>query len=126
MKKLIFLFTLSGFIFAQNLYFAAFKDIRQAKKIINTEPEKAQKLFIEASGYLKQIINNSIANNKPSANALNLLGNLYLNGWGVDKDEQKAYKLLCAAAKLGNSKAKKSLAKLNVQCKKNNFKELEQ
>ncbi len=126
MKKIIFILFLSLGIYAQNLYFAAFKDIRVAKKIINTNPQKAQKLFIEASGYLKQIINNSIANNKPSANALNLLGMLYLNGWGVDKNEQKAFKLLCAASQLGNSKAKKILAKFNVKCKKINFKELEQ
>jgi len=126
MKRLTLLFIFSSMLVAQNLYFAAFKDIRQATRIINTNPKKAQKLFIEASGYLKQIINTSISNNKPSANALNLLGKLYLNGWGVDKDEQKAYKLLCAAAKLGNSKAKKTLEKLNVKCQKINFKELEQ
>jgi len=126
MKKLFLIMFLSMGIYAQNLYFAAYKDIRTAKKIINTDPQKAQKLFIEASGYLKQIINNSISNEKPSANAFNLMGQLYLNGWGVEKDEKKAFKLLCAAAELGNSKAKKTVAKLNLTCKKINFKELKQ
>jgi len=126
MKKIIFILSLSIGLFAQNLYFSAFKDIRNAKKLINTNPDKAEKLFIEASSYLKQIINTSIANNKPSANALNLLGLLYLNGWGVDKDENKAFKLLCAASQLGNIKAKKTLTKFNIKCKKINFKELEQ
>jgi len=127
MKKILFILFLSIVgIYAQNLYFAAFKDIRLAKKIINTNPQKAEKLFIEASGYLKQIINNSISNDKPSANAFNLMGQLYLNGWGVDKNEEKAFKLLCAASQLGNLKAKKILSKLNIKCKKINFKELKQ
>ena len=126
MKKplLIALFSL---LTAQNLYFEAFKNVNKAKKIIKTQPQKADKLFIQAYGYLKQYINNTIEQNKPSANSFKLLGEMYLNGWGVEKDIQKAQKLLCAAKKLGNIPAKNLIIKSNISCPKQiNFKELKQ
>jgi len=128
MKKIFFIFVLIFTVnsFAQNLYFEAFKDIKKAKKLINSNPQQAERLFIEAYGYLKQIVNNSIDKNKPSANAFNLLGELYLNGWGVEKNEKKAVKLLCAAKQLGNRKAINTLKKISVKCQKINFKELKQ
>lgn len=128
MKKILLIFTvfLSVNLFAQNLYFEAFKDVRKAKKVIKADPEKAQRLFIEAYSYLKQLVNNSIDNNKPSANSFTLLGNMYLNGWGVDKNEDKAIKLLCGAKILGSRKAAKELKKIGAKCKKINFKELKQ
>jgi len=125
MKKIIFLCVLIGSIFAQNLYFNAFKNIKKAKTIINQNPKKAQKLFIEAYTYLKTIVNKSIKEEKPNTNAINLLGELYLNGWGVDKDEELAIKLFCIATKYGNQKAKKTLKKLNKTCPtKINLKEI--
>ena len=126
MRKIFFLVILSFFIntMAQNLYFDAFKDIKKAKKLINSNPQQAERLFIEAYSYLKQLVNSSIDNNKPSSNALNLLGELYLKGWGVRKNEKKAVKLLCAAKQLGNRKATKTLKKIGVKCQKINFKEL--
>jgi TPR repeat protein len=128
MKRVFLIFSvlLTVSIYAQNLYFEAFKDIKKAKKIVNSDPQKAQRLFIEAYGYLKQIVNNSIDKNKPSANAFNLLGELYLKGWGVEKNEKKAKQFLCAAKLLGNLKAAKTLDKLGIKCKKINFKELKQ
>ncbi|GAB6073915.1 hypothetical protein [Nautilia lithotrophica] len=126
MKKLFFILFLSIGLFAQNLYFDAYKNIQKAKRVIKTNPQKAERLFIEAYSYLKQLVNTSISNNKPSANAFNLLGIMYLKGWGVDKNEEMAIKLLCAASQLGNKKAQKTLNKLNVTCKKINFKELKQ
>ncbi|ACM93674.1 hypothetical protein NAMH_1273 [Nautilia profundicola AmH] len=126
MKKLFFIFFIITAVFAQNLYFDAYKNIQKAKRIIKTDPQKADRYFIEAYSYLKQLVNTSIDNNKPSANAFNLLGNMYLKGWGVEKNERKAIELLCGAAQLGNKKAKRTLAKLNVKCDKINFKELKQ
>jgi TPR repeat protein len=128
MKRVFLIFSvlLTVSIYAQNLYFEAFKDIKKAKRVVNSDPQKAQRLFIEAYGYLKQIVNNSIDKGKPSANAFNLLGELYLKGWGVEKNEKKAKRLLCAAKQLGNSKAAKTLDKLGIKCKKINFKELKQ
>jgi TPR repeat protein len=114
-------------ISAQNLYFIAFKNINKAKKLIKTEPQKADRLFIEAYGYLKQYINKTLKNNKPSANSFRLLGEMYLNGWGVEKDMSKATKLLCAAKKLGNMKANNIIKKNNISCTKTiNYKELKQ
>ncbi len=113
-------------LLAQNLYFDAYKNIRKAKKLVISNPQKANRLFIEAYSYLKQLVNKSIDNEKPSANGLNLLGTMYLKGWGIEKNEQKAIKLLCAAKKLGNIKAKKTLEKLRITCKQTNFKELKQ
>jgi TPR repeat protein len=126
MKKIILLLFFSFSLFAQNLYFSAYKDIQKAKRLLNSDPQKSERLFIEAFSYLKQLVNTSIDNEKPSANALSLLGEMYLNGWGVDKNEKKAVLLLCGAQQLGNFKAKKLLKKINVKCKKINFKELKQ
>jgi TPR repeat protein len=128
MKKFLFLFCIffSLNVFAQNLYFEAYKNIQKGKRYIKNNPQKSDMLFIEAYSYLKQLVNKSIEDEKPSANALNLLGIMYLNGWGIEKNEKKAVKLLCAAKKLGNMKAKKTLKKLNAVCKTINFKELKQ
>ena len=126
MKKLFLLTFLTIALFAQNLYFDAFINIKKAKRLMNTNPEKAKVLFIEAYSNLKRIVNDSIDNNKPSANAFNLLGLMYLNGWGVEKNTNQAIKYLCAAKQLGNAKAKRILAKMQIKCKKINFKELKQ
>ena len=129
MKKLLFILTifLSVNISAQNLYFAAFKNINKAKRLLKTDPQQADRLFIEAYSYLKQYVNKTLKNNKPSANSFKLLGEMFLNGWGVDKDINKAVKLLCAAKKLGNIKANNIIKKNNITCpKKINYKELKQ
>ena len=125
MKKLIIFIGL--FLLAQNLYFTAFQNVQKAKKLLNQNPQKAQTLFIEASSYLKQIINSSIDINKPSVQALSLLGEMYLNGWGVENNSQKATLLLCAAKSLGNFKAKMLIKKNNLYCPaKISLKELKQ
>ncbi len=128
MKKLIVaILLLVNSSYATNLYFNAFQDIKKAKRLLNSNPDKANNLFIEAAGYLKQVINSSINANKPSGNALYLLGEIYCNGWGVKKNTKKAYKLFCAAKQLGNLKAKKQVNKLKIKCKViKNFKELQQ
>jgi len=129
MKKLVFILTifLSVNISAQNLYFAAFKNINKAKRLLKTDPQQADRLFIEAYSYLKQYVNKTLKNNKPSANSFKLLGEMFLNGWGVDKDINKAVKLLCAAKKLGNIKANNIIKKNNITCpEKINYKELKQ
>jgi len=128
MKKIIFtiLFLISS-SYGANLYFDAFQDIQKAKRMLKTNPDKANSLFIEAAGYLKQVINTSINNNKPSGNAFFLLGEMYYNGWGVKKNTKKAYKLFCAAKQLGNFKANTKVNKLKIKCKAiKNFKELQQ
>ncbi|WP_024787882.1 MULTISPECIES: SEL1-like repeat protein [unclassified Lebetimonas] len=126
MKKIILLILIT-FVFSQNLYFIAFKDIQKAKHLLNSDPQKANTLFIEAGSYLKQIINSSINSNKPSSQALNLLGELYLNGWGVEKDIKKARLLLCAAKNLGNFRAQMLIKKNSLKCPaKINLKELKQ
>jgi TPR repeat protein len=128
MKKYFLLLCIffSFHLLAQNLYFDAYKNIQKAKRFVKSNPQKADMLFIEAYSYLKQLVNKSIDNEKPSANGLNLLGMMYLKGWGIEKNEQEAVKLLCAAKQLGNIKAKKTLEKLKTTCKPINFKELKQ
>ena len=101
MKKLVFILTIFLSInYAQNLYFSAFKNINKAKRLLKTDPQQADRLFIEAYSYLKQYVNKTLKNNKPSANSFKLLGEMFLNGWGVEKDINKATKLLCAAKNL--------------------------
>jgi len=100
MKKLIIFIGL--FLLAQNLYFTAFQNVQKAKKLLNQNPQKAQTLFIEASSYLKQIINSSIDINKPSVQALSLLGEMYLNGWGVENNSQKRQDAISTRQGLNN------------------------
>jgi len=124
MKKIYLLLIVSS-LFAQSLYFNAFKDIQKAKRLLKNDPQKATALFIEAKGYLKEIVKNSVAQNKPSSQSILLLGELYLNGWGADKNPSKAAMLICAAKELGNSKAGRLISKNSLSCsKKINFKEL--
>jgi len=124
MKKL-YLLTIFSSLFAQSLYFSAFTDIQKAKRLLNTNPQKANALFIEAKGYLKQIVQSSINQNKPSSQAMLLLGELYLKGWGVDQNTQQATILLCSAKILGNAKANRLIKKNAISCpKKINIKEL--
>jgi len=124
MKKLYLLLIFCS-LFAKSLYFNAFIDIQKAKRLLNSNPKQADALFIEAKGYLKQIVQSSINQNKPSSQAILLLGELYLNGWGVDKNLQKAKSLLCSAKILGNIKANRLIKKNAISCpKKINIKEL--
>lgn len=123
-RMIIFLGTL---VFAQNLYFSAFKDIQKAKRLLNKNPEQAKTFFIEASNYLKQVINETIDKNKPSVQAMTLLGEMYLKGWGIEQNPQKAKLLLCAAKSLGNFKAKTLIQQNGIKCpQKINLKELKQ
>ena len=126
MKKILYLFVFVAVLFGQNLYFEAFKDIMKGKRIINQNPKKAEKLFTIAANDLSKIIHNSIENNKPSANAIELMGELYLNGWGVEKNEKKAEIFLCVSAKLGNFKAKQLIKKNEFICHQTNIKEIKQ
>jgi archaellum component FlaF (FlaF/FlaG flagellin family) len=61
MKKIsVFIILTITLVFAQNLYFLAFTDIQKAKRVLNSNPDKAKNLFIEAKSYLKEIVNSSI------------------------------------------------------------------
>jgi len=123
--KNIFLILMASSLFAQSLYFNAFRDINKAKRLLHTNPSKANALFIEAKGYLKETLKTSIEKNQPSSQVLLLLGKLYLNGWGVKNDSKKAALFLCSAKKLGNIPAKKLISKNNLSCPtKINIKEL--
>ena len=126
MKKMVLFLILIFSLHAQNLYFQAFQDINKAKRIQKENPEKANQLYIEAYTYLKQLNNKYIKSNKPSANVMYLLGNLYLNGLGIEMDKTKGAKLLCKSAELGNLRAKKEITKLQIKCEKINLKELKQ
>ena len=126
MKKIVALFISIAMLFAQNFYFEAFKNVREGKRILNQNPQKAEKLFIIAANDLKQLINNSINNHKPSSNEIELMGELYLNGWGVKKNERKAEKFFCIASKLGNFRAKQLIKKYGFKCHKIYLKEIKQ
>jgi TPR repeat protein len=126
MKKLLAIILLS-FSFAQaDLYFSAFQKVIKGKRLLHKDPKRANIEFIEAAGYLKQLINNSIEVNKPNANALKLLGEMYLKGWGIEQNYQEAEKLLCAAANYGNLQAQKLIKRNNFICTKISLKELKQ
>lgn len=119
MKKTIILtFLFSSLLLAQNLYFKSFVEIRTAKRIMNTNPQKAKKLFLDAYKNLTTLVNDSIRNKKPSSNGMFLLGEMYLNGWGIPKNVKEANILICNAKKLGNLRAERLVKKLGISCKK--------
>jgi len=127
MKKLSALLAASLFLCAGNLYFNAYRDIQQAKRLMGTDPEKSQRMFMQGYTYLKELINRSVDKNRPSVNAFKLMGEMYLNGWGVEKNATKAARYLCAAKMLGNVSATRIIGEENITCPATiDYKELKQ
>ena len=80
-------------------YFEGFKFYTKGHKLLNTNSDKAFKYFLEAQSHLL------VAYKSNSANAAFMLGTMYCNGWGVDKNYDKAKKY-CTDAKNWGSKRK--------------------
>ena len=126
MKNLLAIILITFSFLHADLYFDAFQKVMKGKRLLHQDPKRANIEFIEAAGYLKQLINKSIDNNTPNANALKLLGEMYLKGWGIEQNTQKAAKLLCAAANYGNLQAQRIVKRHNFTCTKISLKELKQ
>ena len=111
MKKGIFLL-IAPFLFALNLtYTKAFFLYQKGFKNLNSNPNMSQKYFEQSFNLLKSLENQNIK----SSQTYYLLGTMYLNGWGVQVNYEKAKKEFQKAIKLGNIQAKCQMAKLYIK-----------
>ena len=116
MKKIILIFIISCFVFAFDFTFTkAFNNFNQGLNLINKNPSLANKKFKEAYKLLKKITN------KNSSQVYYMLGRIYSNGWGVNKNYLLAQKYLLKAIKLGNKMAICCLARLYLKMNKPNL-----
>ena len=126
MKKLTISIALGTLLFASP-FREAFISIKKADRIVISNPQKANMLYIKAYDILSNIMHKDLKNKKPSPNVLYLLGKLYLEGKGVSKNYKKARNYLCYASQIGNARAGSLLTKHNITCPTNiTIKELEQ
>jgi TPR repeat protein len=96
MKKLLLICIFFSSIFAADTYSQGYKLYKTAKRELRQgNKQKAQILFQQS---LKIFLEN-----KKSSQAVLKVAELYCNGWGVDKDTQKAKEYLQKAAKLGGT-----------------------
>ena len=113
MKKIITALIISSCLFAFDFTFTrAFNDFNQGLNLINKNPSLADKKFKEAYKLLKKITN------KNSSQVYYMLGRIYSNGWGVNKNYLLAQKYLLKAIKLGNKMAICCLARLYLKMNK--------
>jgi TPR repeat protein len=110
MKKLI-LILMAISLFAIDFTFTkAYRAFNQGIRLEKTNPQMANKKFYEAYILLQQVIQK-----KPSSQAFYMLGRIYCNGWGVDKDYKKAEEMFLKALKLGNRRVNCCLARLYIR-----------
>ncbi len=109
MKFIISLIMLFSFSFSFDFLFTqAFISFKKGINFEKTNPKYAQKYFQKTYILLNQIKNNS-------SQKYYMLGKLYCNGWGVDKDYKKAEYYFKMAIKLGNQRANCCLARLYIK-----------
>lgn len=112
MKKIVTILIISSFLFAFDFTFTrAFNDFNQGLNLINKNPSLADKKFKEAYNLLKKI-------KHKSSQIYYMLGRMYSNGWGVNKNYSLAKKYLLKAIKLGNKRANCCLARLYLKMNK--------
>ena len=110
MKKLIIILILSISVFAFDLTFTkAFNNFNRGINLEKTNPQKANQYFQKAFFLIKQI------KNKNSSQINYMLGKMYCNGWGVNRDYKLAEKYFLKAIKLGNARAKCCIARLYIK-----------
>ncbi len=110
MKKVIFIFISFVFVFALDLTFTkAYRAFNKGVKLHKTNPQKAQQYFQKAYILLTEL------HEKPSSQVYFMLGRMYSNGWGVERNYKKAEEYLKKAIKLGNERAYCSLAKVYIK-----------
>ena len=115
MKKFIILISLS-FLFAFDFTFTkAFNEFNQGLRLIKTNPAKAYKKFHEAYILIKDL------KNKNSSQVYYMLGRMYANGWGVEKNYKLAEKYFLKALKFGNRRVNCCLARLYLKMNKPNL-----
>jgi len=106
-KSLIFILFIN--LFALNLsYMKGFQYYKKGILLVNSDKQNAQIYFTKAFNILSNI------QNKNNSSIHHILGKMYLNGWGVEKNYKKALKELLFAKKLGNKRVHCSLLTLYI------------
>ncbi len=111
MKKIIIFFIFVSLFSFDLSYMKAFRYFNKGLSLINSDTQNAQNYFTKSFNLLKNI------KNKNNSGMHYMLGRMYLNGWGVNKNYQKALKEFLTAEKLGNKRVHCSLLKLYVKTK---------
>ena len=94
MKILISICLLISFSIAADTYSKGYKLYKNAKRELRKgDTNKAQQLFKDAFAIFQK--------NPKSSQAALKIAELYCNGWGLNKDDQKAKEYLQKAEKLG-------------------------
>jgi TPR repeat protein len=97
-------------VFALDLTFTkAYRAFNKGVKLEKTDPQKAQQYFQKAYILLSEL------HNKPSSQVYYMLGRMYCNGWGVEKNYQKAEAYFKKALQLGNKRVHCCLARLYIR-----------
>jgi len=97
-------------VFALDLTFTkAYRAFNKGIKLEKTNPQKAQQYFQKAYILLSEL------HNKPSSQVYYMLGRMYCNGWGVEKNYQKAETYFKKALQLGNKRVYCCLARLYIR-----------
>ncbi|GAB6046123.1 hypothetical protein JCM11957_17220 [Caminibacter profundus] len=115
MKKIFILLISVIFAFSLDFTFTkAYRAFNKGIKLEKTDPEKAQKYFQKAYILLTEI------KDKPSSQTYYMLGRMYCNGWGIEKDYKKAEEFFKKALALGNERVNCCLARLYIRMGKYN------
>jgi TPR repeat protein len=110
MKAIIGIILSLTLSFALDLTFTkAFNSFKKGVKLIKTNPQKAQQYFQKAYILLTEL------NDKPSSQTYYMLGRMYCNGWGVEKNYKKAEEYFKKALQLGNERVHCCLARLYIR-----------
>jgi len=110
MKQIIIIFAISSLILGFDLTFTkAYNEFRKGTSLVRNAPKLAQKHFKKAYLLLNKI------NNKNSAQIHYMLGRMYCNGWGVEKNYEKAKQHMLEAINLGNERSYCCLARLYLR-----------
>jgi len=109
-KLLIVVLSITTFLFAIDFTFTkAWHNFTKGMKIVNQNPQEAQIYFKKSYNLIQKI------KDRPSSQVYYMLGRMYCNGWGVEKDLSKAEIYFKKALSLGNKRVNCCLARLYIK-----------
>ena len=115
MKKILLIFLGVVLVFGIDFTFTkAFKSFNDGVKLEKKDPQKAQEYFQKAYILINEL------KETPSSQAYYMLGRMYCNGWGVERNYKKAEEYFKKALKLGNERVHCCLARLYIRMGKYN------
>ena len=110
MRKIALILISFVFVFAIDFTFTkAYRAFNKGIKLEKTNPQKAQQYFQKAYILLTEL------HGKPSSQVYYMLGRMYCNGWGVERNYKKAEEYFKKALQLGNERVHCCLARLYIR-----------